>query len=136
MRLILRVNDRLTPDISPEELQKLDDQAMIDEVSKLKNLGVVKETKVGEVNFQETKFIYLKEVYDWRHRQRAWRRRCRIVAREFRAGAHSDQETVSPTTATSAVRLFFVLHLNFHWKLLSLDISDADLTVDQVRNAS
>ena len=120
------------PDISAEELQKLDDQAMIDEVSKLKSLGVVEEVKVGEVNFQETKFIVLKEVYDWRHRQGAWKRRCRIVAREFRAGADSDQETFSPTTATSAVRLFFVLHLNFRWKLLSLDISDAYLTVDQV----
>lgn len=30
------------------------------------------------------------------------------------------------------MRLFFVLHLNFRWKLLSLDISDAYLTVDQV----
>ena len=50
------------PDISAEELQKLDDQAMIDEVSKLKSLGVAEEVKVGEVNFQETKFIDLKEV--------------------------------------------------------------------------
>ena len=77
---------------------------MIDEVSKLKSLKVVEGVKAGEVNFQETKFIDLKEVYDWRHRQGAWRRRCRIVAREFRAGAHTDQETFSPTTATSAVR--------------------------------
>ena len=52
-------------------------------VSKLTELGVVK--VVQESNRDpDGKFVDLKEVFDWRHRNGKWQRRCRIVARDFK----------------------------------------------------
>ena len=100
------------PDISASELQQLDSEAMRVEVEKLTGLEVD-----------------LKEVPDWPFRQGAWKRRCRIVAREFKTGP-STEETFSPTSSHGVVRLFLLCHLCFGWKLASLDISDAYLTVE------
>lgn len=49
-----------------------------------------------------------------------WRRRCRIVAREFRCGQATNPETFSPTTATAVIRQFFLLHLLY----TSLQVED------------
>ena len=56
------------PEVSEEELQRLDDEAMLTEVSKLKSLGAVEEAKSSEVDFSD-----LKEVFDWRFREGAWK---------------------------------------------------------------
>ena len=74
----------------------------------------------------------LREVYDWRYRDGKWRRRCRIVVREYRAGATSTAETFSPTASNAAARLVLILHLlNPTWVILVLDIKDAYLQVPQ-----
>ena len=117
------------PDISTSELQQLDSEAMRVEVEKLTGLGVVKVVLRHNMDAQG-KWIDLKEVFDWRFRQGAWKRRCRIVAREFKTGP-STEETFSPTSSHGVVRLFLLCHLCFGWKLASLDISDAYLTVEQ-----
>ena len=70
-------------------------------------------------------------MFDWRKRDSEWKRRCRIVCREFRAGAASNEETFSPTTGPAAVRMMTALHLIFGWELTSLDIKDAFLQVSQ-----
>ena len=110
------------PEISPEELQQLDGEAMKVEVEKLTKLGVVKVILESEM-LPEGKFVDLKEVFDWRYREGRWKRRCRIVAREFRTGPSTD-ETFSPTSSFAVVRFFLMLHLFYGWKLASLDISD------------
>ena len=117
------------PEISPEELAYLDGEAMKTEVEKLTNLGVVKVILEHEM-LEDGKFVDLKEVFDWRHREGQWKRRCRIVAREFKTGPSTD-ETFSPTSSFAVVRFFLMLHLFYGWKLASLDISDAYLTVEQ-----
>ena len=99
------------------------------EVQKLTEMGVVQVLKERDMD-PSGKFIDLKEVYDWRYREGRWRRRCRIVAREFRTGPTTD-ETFSPTSSYAVVRLFLFCHLFFGWKVASLDISDAYLTVTQ-----
>ena len=109
--------------------KELDNEAMRVEVEKLTGLGVVKVVLRHNMDAQG-KWIDLKEVFDWRFRQGAWKRRCRIVAREFKAGP-STEETFSPTSSHGVVRLFLLCHLCFGWKLASLDISDAYLTFEQ-----
>ena len=114
------------PEISAEELAQLDGEAMKGEVEKLTNLGVVQVIREHEM-LPEGKFVDLKEVFDWRYREGRCKRRCHIVAREFRTGP----STFSPTSSFAVVRFFLMLHLFYGWKLASLDISDAYLTVEQ-----
>ena len=73
------------PNLSPEELDELDAEAMKVEIKKLTAMGVVQTLEEQEMD-PEGKFIDLKEVYDWRYRDGKWKRRCRVVAREFRTG--------------------------------------------------
>ena len=117
------------PDVTPEELQQIDGEAMKAEVEKLTSLGVVKTIDETEMAV-EGKFIDLKEVFDWRFRDGQWKRRCRIVAREFKTGP-STEETFSPTSSHSVVKFFLFCHLFFGWKIASIDVSDAYLTVKQ-----
>ena len=117
------------PNLSPEELDELDAEAMKVEIEKLTAMGVVQTLEEQEMD-PEGKFIDLKEVYDWRYRDGKWKRRCRVVAREFRTGPSTD-ETFSPTSSYAVVRLFLFCPLFFGWKVAALDISDAYLTVVQ-----
>ena len=47
-------------------------------------------------------------VNDWRFRDGVWKRRCRIVAREYREG-QANEEQYSPTSGFPSVRLLLVL---------------------------
>ena len=118
------------PDLPPEDLQQLDGEAMKEEVSKLKSIGVVHTISYDERD-PEGKFVDLREVFDWRYRDGRWKRRCRIVARDFKT-TPSNEDTFSPTSAFGVVRFFLMCHLFFGWKVTSLHISDAYLTVPQV----
>ena len=120
----------MPPKVSEEELEERDQVAAKDELSKLRSMQVVKEVRKQECD-QSGKFLTLTTVFDWRKRDSEWKRRCRIVCREFRAGAASNEETFSPTTGHAAVRMVIALHLIFGWELTSLDIKDAFLQVSQ-----
>ncbi len=66
---------------------------------------------------------------DWRFREASWRRRCRIVAREFRA-EQTTEEQYSPTSFSS-VRLLLVMPMMYNLAVTALDVKDAFLVVDQ-----
>ena len=119
------------PELSPEELDVVDQQAAVEELNRLSKIGVIEEFVESKANGTE-KRMDLREVYDWRYRDDQWKRRCRIVAREYRAGAASTSETFSPTASSAAARLVLILHLlNPTWVILVLDIKDACLQVPQ-----
>ncbi|OLP94038.1 hypothetical protein AK812_SmicGene23990 [Symbiodinium microadriaticum] len=119
------------PDVSPEELDSMDQEAAVEELNRLSKIGVIEEFAESGASGSE-KRMDLREVYDWRYRDGRWRRRCRIVAREYRAGAASTAETFSPTASNAAARLVLILHLlNPTWVILVLDIKDAYLQVPQ-----
>ena len=97
----------------------------------MSKIGVIEEFLEANADGQE-KRMDLREVYDWRYREDHWKRRCRIVAREYRAGASSTAETFSPTASSAAARLVLILHLIFpEWIIVVLDIKDAYLQVPQ-----
>ena len=100
------------PELSPEELDLLDQEAAVEELNRLSKIGVIEEFLEANANGQE-KCMDLREVYDWRYREDHWKRRCRIVAREYHAGASSAAETFSPTVSSAAARLVLTLHLIF-----------------------
>ena len=119
------------PEVSPEKLDSMDQEAAVEELNRLSKIGVIEEFAESGASGSE-KRMDLREVYDWRYRDGKWRRRCRIVAREYRAGATSTAETFSPTASNAAARLVLILHLlNPTWVILVLDIKDAYLQVPQ-----
>ena len=119
------------PEVSPEKLDSMDQEAAVEELNRLSKIGVIEEFAESGASGSE-KRMDLREVYDWRYRDGKWRRRCRIVAREYRAGAASTAETFSPTASNAAARLVLILHLlNPTWVILVLDIKDAYLQVPQ-----
>ena len=119
------------PELSPEALDAMDQEAAVEEVNRLRKIGVIEEFAESCATEQE-KRMDLREVYDWRFRDNRWKRRCRIVAREYRAGATSTAETFSPTASNAAARLVLILHFIFpKWAIVVLDIKDAYLQVPQ-----
>ena len=83
----------------------------------------------------EATSIYLstKIVYDWRHRYGQWKRRGRLVAREFRWLTDYDIAALfSPTGVASTVKLLSALFTSTDGYILgSVDVSDAYLQVEQ-----
>ena len=67
---------------------------------------------------------------DWRYRENKWRRRCRIVAREFKSD-NTDENSFAPTTTFGAVRILLVLSMVFNLMLTGIDVKDAFLCVEQ-----
>ena len=119
------------PELNPEELDSMDQEAAVEELNSLSKIGVIEEFAESGASGSE-KRMDLREVYDWRFRDGKWRRRCSIVAREYRAGTTSTAETFSPTASNAAARLVLILHLlNPTWVILVLDIKDAYLQVPQ-----
>ena len=66
------------PEVSPEELDAMDQEAAVEELNRLSKIGVIEEFAVSGASGEE-KRMDLREVYDWRFRDGKWLRRCRIV---------------------------------------------------------
>ncbi len=91
------------PDVDESMLQSLDQEAAMEEVERLRMMNVIEDyhQQTGEELILDTR-----QVYDWRYRDGQWRRRCRLVAREFRAGAQSTEETFAPTSSKYVVNIY------------------------------
>ena len=68
------------------------------------------------------------QLLDWRYRD-GWRRRCRLVAREFNVSGETTSETSSPTSTIAAMRMLLVLAMGKRLHLVAFDVKDAFLTV-------
>ena len=118
------------PQVSEEELQVLDQQAMLAEVSRLDDLQVLANVEPSD-NIEEAVKLDTRIVFDWRFRESCWIRRARLVAREFRGGAASPMETFSPTSPLSFIKLLLSLSIAMRLMVSVMDISDAFLQVKQ-----
>lgn len=118
------------PEVATEVLQKLDldQEAAVEELERLKKLGVLKDCFQPEEGALE---LDTTSVYDWRHREGKWKRRCRLVAREFRGNAVSEEETFSPTSTLSAMKVLISLCVTQKLWTVVLDVKDAFLQVPQ-----
>lgn len=119
------------PELDEEELMKVEEEAGQEEIQRLLEMGVLREPTSEEV--EEGTILTTRSVYDWRFRDEKWKRRCRFVAREFRAGDSSNSRTFAPTSSLSATRLLMASHTLLAWKLTFIDVKDAFLLVDQVK---
>ena len=75
------------PQVREEELQVLDQQAMLAEVSRLDDLQVLANVEPND-NIEEAVKLDTRIVFDWRFREACWIRRAWLVARSFVVEPH------------------------------------------------
>ena len=117
------------PQLTPGELQKVDEKAGMVEITRLLDMKVMELPTAEEE--QNGVVLSTTSVYDWRFRNKAWQRRCRLVAREFRGADRSTASTFAPTSNNAGNRVMLQLHLTFRWVICFLDVKDAFLLVEQ-----
>ena len=117
------------PDLSAEELEKVETEAGITEITRLLAMGVMENPTPEEE--EHGKLLSTRSVFDWRFCDGQWRRRCRYVAREFKAGDKGNYGTFAPTSHNAATRLMVSLHCVRRWFLCFLDVKDAFVLVPQ-----
>ena len=124
------------PNVSADELQRLDAIADMVEVQRLFGLEVLQEDNLP----YETKTLSTRFVRTWREKKDQggnpiWLRRSRLVAREY-TWLQPDRESLfSPATSNIASRILPVCFLNLREHqdavMVSIDVKDAFLTVKQ-----
>ena len=96
----------------------------------MRSLDVIDDMKEGLVA-EDCMKLDTRLVRDWRFRENQWKRRARLVAREFRDGDASSYETFSPTTPLAVVKMLIVMSLIHGLSIASVDVGDAFLQVPQ-----
>ena len=124
----LQLENQGPPEMTDEEIAQLDRAASLEELDRLSNIGVISE--YAEVTGEEM-VLDTRLVYDWRFREGHWKRRARLVAREFRCGDASNEETFSPTSSKWIIHMLLVVALVQQLSIMIMDVKDAFLTVPQ-----
>ena len=117
------------PELTEEQLQEVERKSGEEEIQRLFDLNVIVEP--NENDMREGILLSTTSVFDWRWRNQRWSRRCRLVAREFRAGDHSNASTYAPTSNSLINRLTLCMHLCYGWRLSFVDVKNAFLLVPQ-----
>ena len=121
------------PKVTDEELEEIDAQSREVEIERLLEMNVLKKLP-PEADTSKYKCLSTKVVYDWRHRDGTWKRRGKLVAREFRWLTSYDLISLySPTSIGSTVKLLAAMNNAHHnYTITAIDISDACLQVEQL----
>ena len=121
------------PKLEDHELEAVDKQSRMTEIERLMDMKVLKPIGREQAESGSYKHLSTKIVYDWRHRDGQWKRRGRLVAREFRWLTDYDLAALfSPTGVASTVKLLSALFTSTDGYILgSVDVSDAYLQVEQ-----
>ena len=119
------------PRLEGEELAKVDGISRSHEIERLTEMKVLNKLP-KDADLTKYKFLSTKVVYDWRHRESEWRRRGRLVAREFRWLGDTDIASLfSPTGVASTVKLLSALFSSSEgYSLGSIDVGDAYLMAE------
>ena len=121
------------PKLEEHELEAVDRQSRKTEIESLLDMKILKPISEAQATSGSYKHLSTKIVYDWRHRDGQWKRRGRLVTREFRWLTDYDLAALfSPTGVASTVKLLSALFVSTdHYSLGSVDIGDAYLQVEQ-----
>ena len=125
--------DEGPPKLEEHELEAIDRQSRKTEIERLMDMKVLKPIREEQATSGSYKHLSTKIVYDWRHRDGQWKRRGRLVAREFRRLTDYDIAALfSPTGVASTVKLLSALFTSTDGYILgSVDVSDTYLQVEQ-----
>ena len=124
--------DEGPPKLEEYELEVIDRQSRKTEIERLMDMKVLKPIREEQATSGSYKHLSTKIVYDWRYRDGQWKRRRRLVAREFRWLTDYDIAALfSPTGVASTVKLLSALFTSTDGCILgSVDVSDACLQVE------
>ena len=117
------------PEVSKEQLEELDKEAMLKEVAKLKEMEGIGRIP-PEMSVDDALQLDTKNVFDWRFRQNQWTRRCNRSP-GVQGQCEYSEDTFAPTTPWSAVRTLLALGTVMKLKVAVFDVSDAFLLVPQ-----
>ena len=85
------------PDLSPEDLAELDDQAEIEELTRLEGMNVLMEPNPQE-QAEHLSTVFVKT---WKKGLKGWFRRARLVARQYRwVSDMLEEDTFSPASVS------------------------------------
>ena len=115
------------PKLEDHELEAVDRQSRKTEIERLMEMKVLKPISEDQATSGNYKHLSTKIVYDWRHRDGQWKRRGRLVAREFRWLTDYDLAALfSPTGVASTVKLLSALFVSTDsYSLGSIDESSS-----------
>ena len=97
-------------------------------------MKVLKPISEAQATSGSYKRLSTKNVYDWRHRDGQWKRRGRLVAREFRGLTDYDLAALfSPTGVALTVKLLSALFVSTdHYSLGSIDIGKLVMLISKL----
>ena len=120
------------PELSESDLHELDQAMEKKELYRLLKMGVMKEMAEGG-DVSDKVCLQSKYVMDWRYRS-GWKRRARLVAKEYRFLEPTLQDLYSPASVASTQKLLACLATTSEkLELTSIDVTDAYLQVPQRR---
>ena len=116
------------PDLSPEDLAELDDQAEIEELTRLEGMNVLMEPNPHK-QAEHLSTVFVKT---WKKGPDGWFRRARLVARQYRwASDMLEEDTFSPASVSTLARLVPLLAQKWGTPIYIMDVKDAYLCVPQ-----
>ena len=120
------------PDMTEDELAKLDDEATKHEEERLMKMGVLERLDPDDPDEPGSYTLTTKMVVTWKNReeQGGWFRRARLVARQYKWSVFTD-DAFAPTSASVIVRLMLQFMLMTGLSLYVLDVKDAFLLMEQ-----
>ncbi|CAE7948885.1 unnamed protein product [Symbiodinium sp. KB8] len=117
------------PEVTPEELLKLDLASDRHEVERLMQMGAIRHPKTSE-DLSSYSRLTTKVVRDWRKRP-TWVRRSRLVAREFKSWSPWTQDLFAPASSLAICHGLIAQAQALGLELTTLDVKDAYLNVPQ-----
>ena len=117
------------PEVTPEELLKLDLASDRHEVERLMQMGAIHHPKASE-DLSSYSRLTTKVVRDWRKRP-TWVRRSRLVAREFKSWSPCTQDFFAPASSLAICHGLIAQAQALGLELTTLDVKDAYLNVPQ-----
>ena len=119
------------PELSGEQLEAVDRAAEGDEVTRLVNMSVLKEI-TSQLEIDDAKLLRTRFVHDWRYREKAWKRRARLVCKQLRIWNPNRSDVYAPSTNPAVCRVIPLLFTSKPgWIMRAIDVKDAFLCVPQ-----
>ena len=117
------------PQLSEEEMIKVEEASKSKEVSRLVQMGVLEQVDVLP---QGAELLNTKHVLDWRFREDQWQRRARLVCKQLKIWDPNRTDVYAPSQSPSTSKLIpAIVASRPGWKMQSFDVKDAFLTVPQ-----
>ena len=127
------MDEEKPPDLDLISLAEVEAETVKTEVTRLVEMGVLRpagpDNKPDELTTLSTKMVF-----DWRWRQDTWKRRARLVARDYAWCDPFRTDVYAPAGAQSMTRIVPLIAQINKWKLISCDIKDAYLMRPQPRS--